>query len=117
MADDDRLAQVGADDNPVLVYTTCPTKEVAKRIGGELVRNRLVACANILPAMQSIYVWQEALHEDDEVVMLLKTRRTLAARIVVEIERLHPYDTPAVLVIPIDGGSQPFMDWIGANTA
>ena len=67
MTDDNRLAQVNAHDNPVLVYTTCPSKEVAKRIGGELVRSRLAACANILPAMQSIYIWQDELHEDDEV--------------------------------------------------
>jgi periplasmic divalent cation tolerance protein len=107
---------VNAHDNPVLVYTTCPSKEVAKRIGGELVRNRLAACANILPAMQSIYVWQGQLHDDDEVVMLLKTSRAHADRIVGEIERLHPYDTPAVLIIPVDGGSRPFIDWIGANT-
>jgi periplasmic divalent cation tolerance protein len=114
--DGKRLAQVNSDGNPVLVYTTCPSKEVAKHIAGELVRQQLAACANILPAMEAVFIWQGEVQSEAEVAMLLKTRRGRADRVVSEIERLHPYDTPAILVIPVEGGSQPFIDWIAENT-
>lgn len=106
---------MNSDDNPVLVYTTCPSKEVAKQLAGELVRQQLVACANILPAMESVFVWQGEVQSEAEVPMLLKTRRGRAERVVSEIERHHPYETPAILVIPVESGSQPFIDWIAEN--
>ena len=105
------------NDKPVLVYVTCPSLDVARTIGGQAVERRLAACANILPQMQSIYVWQGALHQDDEVVLLLKTRQACADAVTALVEREHPYDTPAVLVLPVEGGSGPFLAWIAEETS
>lgn len=106
-----------ANDKAILVYTTFPSAEAAEAVGGALVEAGLVACANIIPGMVSIYVWRGERAREQEVVMLLKTTPALAERVVEEVCRRHPYETPAVLVIPIAGGSLPFLDWIGGQTA
>lgn len=106
------------DDRATLVYTTFPSLESAEEIGGALVEAGLAACANIVPGMVSIYVWQGRRARDQEVAMLLKTTTALAGRVVEEVCSRHPYETPAVLVIPVSGGSRAFIDWIvGQSTA
>ncbi len=67
--------------------------------------------------MTSIYVWQGKRHADSEAVMIIKTRAGLAVRAVDEAKRLHPYENPALLVIPVLGGSADFCRWIGEQTA
>lgn len=113
-----QFAIVASDgpDAPVLVYATVPSAAEAERIGGALVDGRLAACVNILPAMTSLYVWQGRRHRDAEAVMIIKTRRALAERIVGEVRRLHPYDNPALVVLPIESGSADFLSWIVAET-
>ncbi|MEO0729474.1 MAG: divalent-cation tolerance protein CutA [Pseudomonadota bacterium] len=112
MAASDKVDEI----QPVLVYITCPDQETARRLAHKSVTARLAACANILTGMQSVYAWNGDIHEDSEVVLLLKTRRALADRLIAEITDAHPYDTPAALIIPTDGGSLPFIDWIGSAT-
>lgn len=104
-------------DAPVLVYATFPSPEEAERVGGALVDGGLAACVNIIPGMISIYVWQGQRHRDAEAVMIAKTRAALADRLVAEARRLHPYTNPALLVIPVTGGSVDFCRWIGEQTA
>jgi periplasmic divalent cation tolerance protein len=105
------------NDNPILVYTTCPSMEVAESIGGELVERKLAACANILPGMRSVYVWEGKRRSDDEVVMLLKTRRARTGELMAELERLHPYETPAILLLSVETTSPAFAKWIVEETA
>lgn len=105
------------NDKPVVIYSTWPDASVAAAAGGALVEAGLAACANILPAMTSIYVWRGQLQRDGEVAMLLKTRASLAERVVAAIQSRHPYDTPAILVLPVAGGSDAFTAWIMAGTA
>jgi len=105
------------NDKPVLVYSTFPSPEEAERIGGALVDRALAACVNIFPAMTSIYVWEGKRERSAETAMLIKTRRTLAERVVAEVRALHPYSNPALLVLPLEGGSADFLRWIGEQTA
>ncbi len=77
----------------------------------------LAACANILPGLTSIYIWEGRLEREQEVAMVMKTRRTLADKVVAETLRMHPFTNPAVLVLPVDGGSARFLAWIEAQTA
>lgn len=105
------------NDKPVLVYSTFPSSEAAEAAGGELVDRQLAACVNIIPGMTSIYHWQGERHRDAEVVMIIKTRSSLANRVVSEIRSLHPYANPALLVIPVEGGSGDFISWIFSVTA
>ena len=104
------------DDAPILIYTTFDGPEAARRVGRALVEARLAACVNMFPGMTAIYEWQGTLEEAGECAMLIKTRRGLQARVLAEARRLHPYDTPALLVIGIDDGDSDFLAWITAQT-
>ena len=103
-------------NHPVLIYSTYPSPAQAKRIGEALLRQRLAACVNIFSSMTAIFEWQGELQEAEEAVMLVKTRTGLQAAAIEEIERLHPYDTPAVLVLAVSGSSSGFIDWIADQT-
>lgn len=105
------------NDKAVLIYATFPDLAAAEAEGAILVESGLAACVNILPGMVSIYVWNGERHRDAEVVMIIKTRRGLAERVVADVRGRHPYDNPALVVLPVEGGSEPFLDWIARQTA
>ena len=105
------------EHNIVLVYTTWPSMEAAATAATAFVEAELAACANILPQMTSVYAWKGEIHRETEVVMLLKTRTGCQAALEAAILAAHPYDTPAVLVLPVAGGSAAFLNWIAAQTA
>jgi periplasmic divalent cation tolerance protein len=112
-----RLAQLRANDKPVLIYSTFPSAAEAERVGGALIDQGLAACVNILPGMIAIYVWEGQRQQGSEAAMLIKTRAALASQAMVEVRKLHPYTNPALLVLPVEGGSQDFFDWIAEQTA
>ena len=89
-------------ERAVFVYTTYPSLVEAERAGRSLVERRLCACVNILPAMVSYYWWQGEVERGDEVVIIIKTRATLAEPVRLAVKEMHSYTTPAVLVIPVD---------------
>lgn len=99
-----------------LVYTTFPNIETAETAAGALLEARLIACANILPAMISLYRWKGRTERAEEVVMLLKTTAQQAPAVVDMVQKAHPYEVPAILVLPIEGGAEAFLSWIGAET-
>jgi periplasmic divalent cation tolerance protein len=103
-------------DEPVLLYTTWPSIGEAGEAGRKLVEAGLAACVNILPQMHSIYRWQGKIDEADEAVMIVKTRRSLAERAIEMVKANHSYETPAALVLPVLGGSQPYIEWLLAET-
>ncbi len=105
------------NDKPVLVYSTFPSLDAAEAVGRELVERRLAACVNILPGMTSIYRWEGAITRDSEVVMIIKTRASLAEPTVAAVKALHAYTNPALLVVPIIGGSADYLRWLGEETA
>ncbi len=95
-----------------LLNMTCGDRGEAKAIARTLVNERLVACANILGEMTSIYQWQGALEEQEEVAVLLKTRRDLTDAVTERIKSLHSYDLPCVINLPIQGGNPDFLSWL-----
>ncbi len=99
-------------DRPVLVYTTYPSLVEAEQTGRLLAEKGLAACVNILPGMRSIYRWQGAIEQADEVVMIVKTREAQSSAVADEVKRNHPYDTPAILFLPVEGGDARYLDWI-----
>ena len=105
------------NDKPVLVYSTFPSLDAAEAVGRELVERRLAACVNILPGMTSIYRWEGAITRDSEVVMIIKTRASLADPTIAAVKALHAYTNPALLVVPIIGGSADYLHWLGEETA
>jgi periplasmic divalent cation tolerance protein len=106
-----------AKDVPVLVYTTFAHLDDAKRVGDALVAARLAACVNIFPGMISIFEWKGARETAKEVAMIIKTRGSLTEAVLTETKRLHPYELPALLVLPTEGGSAEYCAWIMGQTA
>jgi periplasmic divalent cation tolerance protein len=100
----------------VFVYTTYPSAVEAEQAGRALVERELAACVNILPGMVSIYRWQGAIERSEEVVMIIKTRASLAQKVSFAVKEMHSYSTPAILVLPIESVDQGYLDWLLAGT-
>jgi periplasmic divalent cation tolerance protein len=107
---------VQENNKPVLIYSTFPSAEAAEVAGRALVEQRLAACVNILPGMTSIYRWDGAIARDSEVVMIIKTRQSLASAVIAKAKALHAYENPALVVVPIIDGSQAYLDWLMSET-
>ena len=96
---------------------TAPSLEVASRIADALLAAELVACVNILPAIQSHYRWQGTIHHDDEVLMMAKTRRVLFAQEFIRtVRQHHPYEVPDMIALPILDGSPDYLGWLDEVT-
>jgi periplasmic divalent cation tolerance protein len=100
----------------LLVFTTLPSADKAAELAKALVEERLAACANLLPAIRSIYRWQGKVQDENEVLVLLKTRAEHLERLKLRILELHPYEVPEVLAIPVEAGYQPYLDWLAGET-
>jgi periplasmic divalent cation tolerance protein len=101
----------------VFVYTTWPSTVEAEQAGRALVERRLAACVNILPGMISHYRWEGKLERREEAVMLIKTRASLVGEVEAEVKALHSYDTPAILVLPLESVEHNYLGWLLAETA
>ena len=100
----------------LLVFTTLPSADKAAELAKVLVEERLAACANLLPAIRSIYRWQGKLQDENEVLVLLKTRAEHLERLKLRILELHPYEVPEILAVPVEAGYQPYLEWLAGET-
>src|ERR1700757_4437241 len=103
-------------ERAVFVYTTYPSIVEAEKAGRALLERALAACVNILPGMVSLYRWQGAIERGEEAVMIVKTRASLAEAVRAAVKEMHSYETPAVLVIPIENVDSDYHAWIVAET-
>ena len=103
-------------ERAVLLYTTYPSIVEAETAGRALVERRLCACVNILPGMVSLYWWQGKIDRGDEVVMIIKTRASLAEAVRAAVRQMHSYTTPAILVLPIENVDPDYHAWIVEET-
>ncbi len=99
-------------ERAVLVYTTWPSIVEAERAGRDLVERQLAACVNILPGMISHYRWQGKIERAEEAVMMVKTRASLADAVGAAVKAVHPYEVPAIMVLPVEGGDPAYHRWI-----
>lgn len=97
-----------------LIYSTHPSPEQARETASALLDAQLVACCNLLPAMESHYVWAGKRETAAECVLLSKTSAAQAEAVMATIKTLHPHDCPAVLEIPVKGGNPAFLAWVAA---
>jgi periplasmic divalent cation tolerance protein len=97
-----------------LVLTTADSAELAGTIARALVERRLAACVNVVGPVQSIYRWKGKIAMDEERLLVIKTRATRFAELRAAIRELHSYDVPEVLLLPIEGGDRPYLDWLAA---
>lgn len=98
------------------LYVTASSHDEARLIAKNLVTERLAACANILGAIESIYWWDGKVQEDQEVALVLKTRRDLVPKAIARIKALHSYDCPCCVAIDIPAGSSEYLNWIVRET-
>ena len=103
-------------ERAVLLYTTYPSIVEAEQAGRALVERRLCACVNILPGMISLYWWQGKIDRGEEVVMIIKTRASLAELVRAAVKQMHTYSTPAILVLPVESVDPDYHAWIVAET-
>ena len=106
---------VGADE--IVVLITAPDDTVAQRIAASLVENRLAACVSLTGPVRSLYSWQGQIQEDEEVLLIVKTRAVLFEdQLVPMVKGLHPYQVPEIIALPIQLGSAEYMSWIAEVT-
>jgi len=98
------------------IYVTVPTEEAARMIARAVVEDRLAACANILPGMQSLYHWKGEVQEAREAVLIFKTRSSLFQALEARVRELHPYNTPCIVALPVEQGHAAYLEWILAET-
>jgi len=97
------------------VYIAVRDADEARRIGLVLVQEKLAACANYFP-IQSIYRWQGKIEENAEVVLLVKTRKSLVQKVMARTKALHSYAVPCIESWPIESDYLPFLQWISEST-
>ena len=102
--------------NYIVIYITTGSVNEAKKIGRVLVEEKLVACSNIISPIRSIYSWQGKICDDKEALMVLKTRKKLFNQIVKRVEKLHSYDVPEIIAMPIIEGSSKYLSWLNEET-
>ena len=96
----------------MVVLSTAPDKVVAVRLASVLVEGKLAACVNIVEGVRSLYWWECNLHDDKEVFLVCKTDEAHLKELTATLEKLHPYDCPEVVALPVVGGSVAYLDWL-----
>lgn len=100
----------------MVAFMTAPSRETAERIVRDLVGRRLVACGNIVPGLRSIYRWEGAVEEADEVLTILKARAADLDAVARRVQELHPYEVPELIAVRIAGGLPAYLGWILEET-
>jgi len=98
-----------------LVLSTCPIDQ-AQRLARALLEERLVACVNVVPAVQSLYWWEGTITEDAEALLLMKTRAERVEALLARLKALHPYQVAEILTFAVAEGNASYLDWVARET-
>jgi len=98
-----------------LGYITAPTKKEAEAIVMELLERQLIACANVFSSVDSFYVWDDAIQKDKELVIVLKTREVNEEKIIKLVKKMHSYECPCIVFVPMSYGNKDFLKWISSS--
>ena len=101
----------------LVVLVTCPNRPVARRIAGAVVTKRLAACVNLLPGIESMFRWEGKIDRANEVLLVIKTTRRRYQALARAIQRLHPYDVPEIIALPVTAGAAPYLRWVSQSVA
>ncbi len=99
----------------LLALSTFPDAETARRISNELVAQKFVACANILPSVESIYTWKGKIEKADETLVFFKLSEDRQTAFQEKLRSLHPYDVPEIIFVPISSGLPDYLRWVADN--
>jgi periplasmic divalent cation tolerance protein len=100
----------------IVVFITTPTFDQAEKIGKTLVEKRLVACVNIIKEIKSFFRWKGEISDEDEVLLMAKSKNDNFKKIEKETKKLHSYSVPEIIALPLVSGSKEYLDWIEKET-
>ena len=103
-------------DQIVLALSTFPDRETAQRISNQLVTEKFAACANILPAMESIYRWKDKIESGNETLVVSKLSEDRQSGFQEKLRSLHPYEVPEIIFVPITSGLPEYLCWVVENS-
>ena len=101
----------------IVVLSTCGSAEDAARIARALVERKLAACVNVMPAVRSFYRWKGTIEDEQESLLVIKSSRALFDQLRAEIEKLHSYEVPEIIAVPIVDGSEGYLEWLERELA
>jgi periplasmic divalent cation tolerance protein len=104
------------DDKILVALSTFPDAETARRISNELVAESFAACANILPAVESIYRWKGNVENGTETLVFFKLCEDCRSDFQEKLRSLHPYEVPEIIFIPVAGGLPDYLHWVAENS-
>jgi periplasmic divalent cation tolerance protein len=97
------------------VLITAPPED-ARRLASQLVAQRLAACVNVVPRIESFYWWEEAVQHDDEALLICKTVERQFDKLRAFVKEHHPYDLPEIIALPVTAGLPEYLEWVGKET-
>ena len=100
-----------------IIYTTIDDIKAARRIAHTLTDEQLVACVNIIPGVESVYRWKGKIENAEEVLLIAKTVDSNVKKTIHRIKKIHTYDVPEIIVIPVIGGLKDYLDYINLETS
>lgn len=104
------------DHQVIIVYSTAPDEETARRIAQTLVEQKLAACVSLIPGLHSVYRWQGAVEEATEIGLMIKTTQECFSMLSSLLTSLHPYDVPEIIALPVVDGLNSYLQWIKDET-
>jgi len=99
-----------------VVLVTAKDTDEAQKIADKLLKEKLVACANIVKDVKSLFWWEGKIDDAQEVILILKTRRALFAKVAKTVKMIHSYNVPEIIALPIISGYNPYLKWIDEST-
>jgi len=104
-------------DQPIVILITVPSMEIAQQIARALLEHHLAACINLIPGVQSVYRWEGQVQNNEEVLLLVKSRSELfQSELIPLVRQLHPYQLPELIALPIIDGYPPYLGWLLQET-
>ncbi|CAN6288330.1 unnamed protein product, partial [Urochloa humidicola] len=100
----------------IVVYVTVPNREAGKKLAGSIISEKLAACVNIVPGIESVYWWDGKMQSDAEELLIIKTRESLLDALTEHVKANHEYDVPEVIALPIKGGNLKYLEWLKNST-
>jgi periplasmic divalent cation tolerance protein len=111
------LRSAGDETNPmtdqvIVAFSTCPDEASARTLAQALINERLATCVNRLAGVTSTYFWDGRLQEEGEILLIIKTTAARQAELEARLTALHPYELPELVVLPVVGGNEPYLQWV-----
>jgi periplasmic divalent cation tolerance protein len=104
-------------DGAMVVFISAGSLDEARRLADALLDERLAACVNILPRVESAYWWHGKRERTEEILLIAKSRAGCLDAIIARVKALHSYETPEVIALPVAGGNPAYLDWLNEETS